>query len=72
MDSANLVELKNLIDTEVGDRPIVLDLNELILVDRDAVKFLMRCESTGIELRNCSAYIRQWITKEKANLPKVE
>ncbi len=66
MDSANLVELKNLIDAETADRPMALDLKELTLVDRDAVTFLKRCESKGIELRNCSAYIRQWITREKA------
>ncbi len=66
MDSTNLIELKNLIDAETADRPMALDLKELILVDRDAVTFLKRCESKGIELRNCSAYIRQWITREKA------
>jgi hypothetical protein len=66
MDSANLIELKNLIDAETADRPMALDLKELTLVDRDAVTFLKRCESKGVELRNCSAYIRQWITREKA------
>jgi len=66
MDAANLVELKNLIDAETGGRPMALDLKELMLVDRDAVTFLKRCELNGIELRNCSAYIRHWITREKA------
>jgi hypothetical protein len=66
MDSANLIELKKLIDAETAGRPLALDLKELILVDRDAVTFLKRCESKGIELRNCSAYIRHWITREKA------
>lgn len=65
MDTANLMELKNLIDAETAGRPLALDLKELILVDRDAVTFLKRCESKGIELRNCSGYIRQWITKER-------
>ena len=67
MDSGNLPELKNLIDAEAAGRRMVLDLKELLLVDRDAVKFLKRCESNGIELRNCAAYIREWITREKAN-----
>lgn len=65
MDAANLMELKNLIDAGTAGRPMALDLKELLLVDRDAVTFLKRCESKGIELRNCSAYIRQWITKER-------
>ena len=63
MNAANLVELKNVIDTETSARPIALDLKELMLVDRDAVTFLKQCESNGIELRNCSAYIREWITR---------
>ena len=66
MDSANLVELKNLIDAQPAGLPMALNLKELLLVDRDAVTFLKRCESKGIELRNCSAYIRHWITREKA------
>ena len=33
-------------------------------VDRDAVRFLIRCESEGVVLRNCSAYIREWIKQE--------
>jgi len=60
----NLAELKKLIDAEVSGPRIVLDLKEVILVDRDAVRFLKRCESSGIEIRNCSAYIREWITRE--------
>ena len=64
MHSENLAELKNLIDEAAGRR-MVLDLKELVLVDRDAVRFLKRCESHGIELRNCPAYIREWITRER-------
>jgi hypothetical protein len=67
MDSTNLVELKNLIDAETAGRPMALDLKELMLVDREAVTFLKQCESKGIELRNCSSYIRQWITREKTS-----
>ena len=74
MDSTNLPELKNLIDAEATDLRRALDLKELILVDRDAVRFLKLCESNGIELRNCSAYIREWITRETANyqIPRAE
>ena len=66
MQSENLADLKNLIDAEPERCGIVLDLKELVLVDRATVRFLKRCDSNGIELRNCSAYIRQWITREKA------
>lgn len=43
---------------------IVLDLGEVSLVSLDVVKFLSTCESEGIQLLNCPAYIRKWIAKE--------
>jgi anti-anti-sigma regulatory factor len=46
---------------------LVLDLQDLLLVDREAVKLLALRESSGVELRNCSAYIREWITKERVD-----
>ncbi len=44
---------------------IVLELGEVSLVDADAVRFLGSCESEGIQLLNCSAYIREWIVRER-------
>jgi hypothetical protein len=40
-----------------------LDLKDLTLVDQDAIRFLERCETGNIQLKNCPAYIREWITK---------
>jgi anti-anti-sigma regulatory factor len=40
---------------------VVLDLDEVQLVDLAVVRFLVRCEAEGMELRNCSRYIRQWM-----------
>ena len=37
-----------------------------LLVDREVVKLLALSEANGIELRNCPAYIREWIAKERA------
>jgi len=50
---------------EVEGRRIVLDLKDLTLVDRKAVNFLKRCEADSIKLKNCPAYIREWITRER-------
>jgi len=36
-------------------------------VDREAVKFLARYESNAVELRNCPAYIREWIKRERTD-----
>ena len=64
MGAANLVELENLIRAEADGRRIVLDLKDLKLVDQDAVSFLGHCEADSIQLKNCPAYIREWITGE--------
>jgi anti-anti-sigma regulatory factor len=66
VNAENVSELKDLIDSEDPARPIVLDLRELTLVDRDAVKFLERCESVRVQLKNCPAYVREWIARERA------
>ncbi len=57
--------LRDLLEQET--RVPVLDLKDLLLVDREAVKLLALRESNGLELRNCSAYIREWITKERVD-----
>jgi hypothetical protein len=50
----------------LGDGSVVaVDLSELELIDRDAVKLMAVYEANGIELRHCPAYIREWITRER-------
>ena len=44
---------------------VAIDLENVLLVDREAIKLLALCESNGAELRNCSLYIREWITRER-------
>ena len=63
MRAEHLPELeKQIRDSE---SKIVLDLEELNLVDVEAVRFLGMCEKQGVTLLNCSAYIRDWIGKER-------
>jgi hypothetical protein len=47
-----------------ASRVIAVDLAEVELVDREAVRLLAVTEADGIELRNCPAYIREWVTRE--------
>jgi hypothetical protein len=63
MDAENIGELGTLVRKEADDRRIVLDLKDLTLVDQDAVNCLKRCEEDNITLKNCPAYIREWITR---------
>ena len=66
MDAENVAELETLVSEEANARRrIVLDLKDLTLVDQDAVSFLKRCEADDITLKNCPAYIREWIRRER-------
>jgi predicted metal-binding protein len=62
MMAEEVAELKALFDV---DYSIVLDLRDVRLADRDAVKFLRDCEADGMKLENCPAYIREWMDREE-------
>jgi hypothetical protein len=42
-----------------------LDLEEVTLVDIEAVRFLSACEQSGVELLHCAPYIRHWIASQR-------
>jgi len=43
--------------------PVALDLGEVTLVDREAVKFLATLDARGVALGNCPAFVREWMRK---------
>jgi len=47
-----------------------LDLEEVALLDRDSVRFLIQCESEGVRIVNCPLYVQEWIAREKAQMPQ--
>jgi hypothetical protein len=61
----DITELETQIRSEDKGCSIVLDLKDLTLVSRDAIGFLERCEADGVTLRNCAAYVREWITRQR-------
>jgi hypothetical protein len=63
MEAEHIAELKALFDRDCRD--IILDLRDLRLAHRDAVRFLRSCEADGMKLENCPAYVREWIDIEK-------
>jgi anti-anti-sigma regulatory factor len=65
MDEEHISDLEALIKSEANERSIVLDLTDLTLVGQDAVSFLERCETDGVTLKNCAAYVREWITRQR-------
>jgi hypothetical protein len=64
-EAEHVEELEGLFGLQNGGPAIVLDLKEMRLADRGAVKFLARCEAGGVRLENCPGYIREWMGKEK-------
>jgi anti-anti-sigma regulatory factor len=48
-----------------ADRVVAFDLTEVELVDRDAIALLAGAEESGIEVRQCPAYVREWISREQ-------
>lgn len=60
----DIAELQRVLSLEATDQGIRLDLQDITLVDRDAISFLASCEAEGIKLENCPAYIREWIDTE--------
>ena len=65
LEADNVSELSALLASERSGRAPVLDLKDVLLVDRDVVRFLRACEGNGITLRNCPPYIRAWIAREE-------
>ena len=46
-------------------RIVAIDLKDVLLIDGDAVKLLVVAQANGIELRNCPAYIQEWVAGER-------
>jgi hypothetical protein len=65
MDAENVADVKMSLESEVDGRRIVLDLQDLTLVDQDAITFLAESETDGVQITNCPAYISEWIARER-------
>ena len=65
LDAGNVSELRASLDAIPVGTAVVLDLADLVLADRDAVRLLKKFEARdGVTLRNCPAYIRVWMAAE--------
>ena len=64
LEADSLSELSALLAAEPVGRRVVLDLKDVVLVDRDTVRFLRARERDGIALRNSPPYIRAWIARD--------
>ena len=66
IDSADVEILRELIENDERAKSILaIDLTEVTLIGRDAIRLLSTVETKGTELRNCPAYIRNWVSRDK-------
>ena len=68
--SEHILHLASLLEQERGR--IVLDLKEVTIVGREAIRFLAACETKGSVLRNCPAFVREWILRERSNEASID
>ena len=66
-----LPELEALLRSETNHN-LILDLKDVKLVDRDAVRFLALSEAEGVKLSNCPAFIREWISQERNEMQRTK
>jgi hypothetical protein len=63
LDADNVSELCQVVEAEPAEGVLVLDLTDLVLADREAVRFLREYETRRrVVLRNCPAYVRTWMS----------
>ena len=75
MDLEHTTRLEEFLADE-ADGHVTLDLKDVSLVHRAAVRFLAAAEAAGVRIVNCPEYVRSWIEAEKGwqqtNLPNLE
>ena len=64
MEIEHVTRLQEFIAEEAHNR-ITLDLKDITIADRVAVRFLVEAEARGIRVTNCPEYVRSWIAAEK-------
>lgn len=56
-------------EIEQVPQPVTLDLDEVEVIDIDGVRLLNEYCTRGVQVVNCSRYIREWMLQEKAIRP---
>ena len=65
LTAENITTLSAVIAAETTGQLLALDLADVILADREAIRFLLHCDACEhIRLRNRPAFIRAWMARE--------
>jgi hypothetical protein len=65
IEKSAIAELRRLFELQTDCRDIVLDLKDVVVINREVMLFFVRCEADGVKLENCAQYIREWMQREK-------
>ena len=63
IDGGHVAELEALMAAE--SNRLFLDLSDVTLANREAIRFLAGVEAAGAALINCPEYVRSWIDAEQ-------
>lgn len=64
IDGAHVNVLQELMENKkTSNGRLAIDLAEVTLVSQEAVDALAVAEADGIELRDCPAYVREWLSR---------
>lgn len=67
IEAGDVPEIQRVVSQEADGESLRFDLQDITLVDREAVTFLAGCEADGVGLTNCPPYLRQWIDTERGS-----
>ena len=68
IETEEVKELQRLLALEASEQQLTFVLQDVTLVNQDAVEFLARCEVSGIRLKQCPRHIRRWINQLKGRI----
>jgi anti-anti-sigma regulatory factor len=66
LDIEHAARLQEFLSNEANGR-VTLDLKDVTLVGRAAVRFLEGVEAAGVRIVNCPEYVRSWIAAERVS-----
>ena len=65
IEKSAIAELRRLFERQTDYQDVVLDLKDVSVIDREVMRFFLRCEAVGVKLENCTPYIRKWMERER-------
>ena len=68
IEAEDVQRLRQLLALETSEPQLTFNLQDVTLVNQDAVEFLAQCEADGITLDQCPLHIRRWIDQLRGRI----